>query len=306
MGGEPTPERGLNQGADDAAGDPPLSVGTVIATAPNLAAVLAAGVTPAEAAGWLDQTNLTRLVPQLGAAEAADVARFLAEPRVQRMLDNAWRTPPQGEPLLAEKLLGQLTERVDLVRMIQATPELANSLTARPLTLHHLASYQEAIDVVGSVLDDIATRGATVVAAEPVPKPEPTRLQAWQEEVSASIEVPEDEPASSPASTRPGRTTRPTAPPISTGCTWRRSPRSGNSPRSQDGCPTKASRAAATPGWREELKDRVRAEDKIAGYKRLSADRARRTLPARRSNSGIWTTSTRRWIGFASTRRSPS
>ncbi|NYF57049.1 toxin glutamine deamidase domain-containing protein [Micromonospora purpureochromogenes] len=131
----------------------------VVVASAGLDAVFEAGVTPAEVAAQLDGPTLRRLAPHLDEAAAHDVARLLADPRVARMLDETWQTPPYGEPMLAETLVRQLTQHPDLARMILATPELANSLTARPLTLHHLAADQRAIDVLGSVLDDISATG---------------------------------------------------------------------------------------------------------------------------------------------------
>ncbi|SCF42358.1 hypothetical protein GA0074696_5661 [Micromonospora purpureochromogenes] len=131
----------------------------VVAVSAGLDAVFEAGVTPAEVAAQLEGPTLRRLAPHLDEAAAHDVARLLADPRVARMLDETWQTPPYGEPMLAETLARQLTQHPDLARMVLATPELANSLTARPLTLHHLAADQRAIDVLGSVLDDISATG---------------------------------------------------------------------------------------------------------------------------------------------------
>ncbi|MFC3504557.1 toxin glutamine deamidase domain-containing protein [Micromonospora krabiensis] len=110
--------------------------------------------------------ELRRLAPQLDHASAQDLAAFFADARVHAMVDRTWRNPPPGEPLLAGKLIRQLIERPDLVRRVLATPELFTSLTSRPLTLHHLADRQQAIDVLGDVLDRIAERGAGAVIAE--------------------------------------------------------------------------------------------------------------------------------------------
>ncbi|MGK5442954.1 toxin glutamine deamidase domain-containing protein [Micromonospora sp. URMC 105] len=143
-----------------------VSAGDVVAGSADLDAVFAAGVTPAEVAAQLDGPTLQRLARHLDDAAARDVARLLADARVARMLDETWQTPPQGEPLLAETLVRQLTQRPDLARMILATPELAYSLTARPLTLHHLAAHPRAIGVMDSVLDDIVERSTEVVAAD--------------------------------------------------------------------------------------------------------------------------------------------
>lgn len=262
MGGQSTAERGLT---GEGAQAPALPVERLIATAPTLADVLVEGVSPAEVAARLDRDHLARLVPQLGDAEVHEVARFLADPRVQRMLESAWRTPPRGEPLLAGKLLVQLTQRVDLVRMIQSSPELANSLFARPLTLHHLASHQEAIDVVGSVLDDIADRGAEVVAAEPVPGPEPTVLRTWQREVSAAVRVPEEE------AVQPGFDPLRKDDPIYRSAYLDELYAAAEVAQREL---TELARRLANegqpgggmPGWRLTPKDRVRAEDKITGY----------------------------------------
>ncbi|MEH0974860.1 toxin glutamine deamidase domain-containing protein [Micromonospora sp. CPCC 205546] len=133
----------------------PVAVGAILAAEPDLERVFAAGVTPAEVAAGVDPSALRRLVPQLDDAGTEDVARLFADPRVQRMLDETWRHPPKDEPMLAENLVRQLAQRPDLARMVLATPELATSLTARPLTMLHLAAKQQAIDVLGSVLDDI-------------------------------------------------------------------------------------------------------------------------------------------------------
>ncbi|MFJ8577095.1 toxin glutamine deamidase domain-containing protein [Micromonospora sp. NPDC093277] len=188
-GGEPTPNLDAVRRAhlDAHAGriSAGLFVRDAIAASASLDEVFTAGVTPVELAQHLDGPTLRRLTPELDEAAAGDMARLLDDPRVQRMLDQTWEAPPRGEPLLAERLLQQLTQRPDLVRMILATPELANSLTARPLTLHHLASHQQAIDVLGDVLDDIAEHGPAAVATAPDPPVLPTPLTADQLEVSS-------------------------------------------------------------------------------------------------------------------------
>lgn len=152
----------------------------VLAESGSLDAAFAAGVTPVELAQAADVPTLRRLVPGLDDAAAADLTRLFADPRVQRMLDQSWEAPPRREELLAETLVRQLAERPDLVRMILATPELANSLTARPLTLHHLASHQQAIDVLGDVLADIETDGPEAQVLEGDPNPSPIPLTPEQ------------------------------------------------------------------------------------------------------------------------------
>ncbi|MGN9764490.1 toxin glutamine deamidase domain-containing protein [Micromonospora sp. SD12] len=150
----------------------PIAVGAILAAEPDLERVFAAGVTPAEVAAGVDPSALRRLVPQLDDAGAEDVARLFADPRVQRMLDETWRQPPKDEPMLAENLVRQLGQRPDLARMVLAAPELATSLTARPVTLHHLASQQQAVNVLGSVLDHIEKSGPEAVPTVEVRPPE--------------------------------------------------------------------------------------------------------------------------------------
>ncbi|WP_312247468.1 toxin glutamine deamidase domain-containing protein [Micromonospora sp. D75] len=186
---EPQPDRVREEHrqahADRIAGG--LYVRDVLAESGSLDAAFAAGVTPVELAQAADAPTLRRLAPGLDDAAAADLSRLFADPRVQRMLDQSWEAPPRREELLAETLVRQLAERPDLVRMILATPELANSLTARPLTLHHLASHQQAIDVLGEVINDIAVRGAeAVIAPEPL-KPHSTPVSQAQRQLTSSV-----------------------------------------------------------------------------------------------------------------------
>ncbi|SIR40620.1 toxin glutamine deamidase domain-containing protein [Micromonospora avicenniae] len=160
----------------------------VITGASDLDSALQAGVPPPDLAAALDAPTLRRLVPHLSDADAGDVAAFFADPRARALLDGAWRDAPPDEPLLAEALIRQMAERPDLARMILATPELFDSLTSRPLTLHHLASHQQAIDVLGDVLAEISERGAETVAARDVPPPpRPTALTPRQLKVSQRL-----------------------------------------------------------------------------------------------------------------------
>ncbi|NES15266.1 MULTISPECIES: toxin glutamine deamidase domain-containing protein [Micromonospora] len=170
-----------------------LYVRDALAASGSIGEAFAAGVTPVELAQHINPPTLRRLVPGLDQSAADDVARLLGDPRVQQMLDQTWEASPRDEPLLAEALVHQLSQRPDLARMILATPELANSLTARPMTLHHLASHQKAIDVLGEVLDEIAERGIAAAATAPVPPILPTPLNAAQLEISSGLTV--DRPA---------------------------------------------------------------------------------------------------------------
>ncbi|MGW4154479.1 toxin glutamine deamidase domain-containing protein [Micromonospora chersina] len=164
-----------------------LYVRDALAASGSLDEVFAAGVTPVELAQHLDGPTLQRLVPEVGPAAADDLTRLLADPRVRQMLDQTWEAPPRGEELLAETLVRQLAQRPELVRMILSTPELANSLIARPVTLHHLASHQEAIDVLGEVLDDLDEYGPETLVAADDPIPRPTPLTAEQLQVTTHV-----------------------------------------------------------------------------------------------------------------------
>ncbi|WBC18189.1 toxin glutamine deamidase domain-containing protein [Micromonospora sp. WMMA1998] len=166
-----------------------IYVRDALATSGSLDDAFAVGVTPLELAQHADGPTLRRLVPGLEESAAADLKRLFADPRAQRMLDQSWEAPPRREELLAETLVGQLAERPDLVRMMLATPTLANSLTARPVTLHHLASHQKAIDVLDDVLHEIRERGAEAVSAAPTPPVEPTPLTPAQISVSERFEA---------------------------------------------------------------------------------------------------------------------
>ncbi|WP_343447871.1 toxin glutamine deamidase domain-containing protein [Micromonospora schwarzwaldensis] len=164
-----------------------LYVRDALAASGSLTDAFAAGVTPVELAQHADGPTLRRLVPGLDEAAAGDLNRLFADPRVQRMLDQSWEAPPRREELLAETLVRQLAERPDLVRMILATPELANSLTARPVTLHHLASHQQAIDVLGDVVREIESNGPDAFLILGDRDPVPTPLTAEQRRLTRAV-----------------------------------------------------------------------------------------------------------------------
>ncbi|SCL19258.1 toxin glutamine deamidase domain-containing protein [Micromonospora inyonensis] len=266
---QPEPEPDVLRAARDGARDDRIAAGTpastVIASARDLDAVFSAGVSPAEVAVAADRAALGRLFPHLDERATNDLTSLLAEPRVQQMLQEAWRTPPKGEPLLAETLVRQLAQRPDLVSMVLATPELMASLTARPLTMHHLASHQQAIDVLVSVMADISSRGPDAVVSAGTPEPEATPLTNEQRRISSSVETQVDDVD------QPGFDQR----------------RRGDSAyRRQylDGLYVAAAEAQAElaglaerlardgnqqigkPGWRAAPKNRRRAEDKVDKY----------------------------------------
>ncbi|MET7880668.1 toxin glutamine deamidase domain-containing protein [Micromonospora profundi] len=246
----------------------PDPIQALLLSSAGLDQVFAAEVSPGEFASAVDAPTLRRLVPDLDEAAAEDVARLFADARVRDMLDRAEREPPRNEPDLAVSLVRQLVQQPDLVRMILTTPELANSLTARPLTLHHLASHQQAIDVLGEVLDGIAKQeavGLPAAANRGVDQPEPTPLTDQQRQISASLQLPDD-----PA-TQPGFDKR------------RQADQSYRQQYLDDlyeaaaGAQVELNQLAMSlaqvgdrrvgePGWRHQPKDRQRAEDKLDKY----------------------------------------
>ncbi|MEH1027052.1 toxin glutamine deamidase domain-containing protein [Micromonospora profundi] len=248
------------------AGDGPSTGGPAraIATAGSLEDIFAAGVSPLEFATEIDPPTLRRLVPDLDEASARDVVRLFADARVRDMLDRTRRQPPANEPDLAEHLTRQLARHPDLARIILSTPELANSLTARPLTLYHLAGHQQAIDVLADVLDDVSRQEAAgqTASRREVPQPAPTPLTDEQLRISASVEVRRG-PVAQPAFDDDRRGD----------ADYRR--------RYLDDLYSAATEAqvdlnqlavslahvdgrrVAEPGWRSKPKDRSRAEDKV-------------------------------------------
>ncbi|MCG5468653.1 hypothetical protein LADH09A_002521 [Micromonospora sp. LAH09] len=237
----------------------------VVSMAGSLDEIFAAGVSPADFAAAVDPPVLRRLVPELDEASARDVARLFADGRVRDMLDHARREPPDNEPELAERLTRRLVRHPDLARLVMSAPELANSLTARPLTLYHLAGHQQAIDVLAEVLDDIAQPeavGLEVATDRFADQPQPTPLTDDQRRISASIRLPDD-----PAN-QPGFDKRRQADP-----SYRRhyldslyaAAAVAQTELNQLAISLAqvGERRVGEPGWRSQPKDRRRAEDKV-------------------------------------------
>ncbi|MEU8216104.1 toxin glutamine deamidase domain-containing protein [Micromonospora taraxaci] len=191
-GGEPID---ASSSADQGQPSPSAGPAGVTSVAGSLDEIFAAGVSPVEFATAVDPSALRRLHPDLDEASARDVARLFADSRVRDMLDRAHREPPANEPELARHLTRQLVRHPDLARLILSTPELANSLTARPMTLYHLAGHQQAIDVLAEVLDDVAQQsvvGLEAATDNEADQPQPTPLTDEQRRISASIQLPDD------------------------------------------------------------------------------------------------------------------
>ncbi|MCZ7376777.1 toxin glutamine deamidase domain-containing protein [Micromonospora sp. WMMC250] len=261
-GGEP-----IDASSSTDRGQPSPSVGPtgVILAAGSLDEIFAAGVSPAEFATAADPSALRRLQPDLDEASARDVARLFADSRVRDMLDRAYRQPPANEPDLARHLTRQLMRRPDLARLILSTPELANSLTARPMTLYHLADHQQAIDVLAEVVDDVAQQSAVGLEAatdNEADQPQPTPLTDEQRRISASIQLPDD------PVTQPGFDKRRQADP-----SYREHYLNGlyaaavvaqaELNQLAVSLAQVGDHRVGEPGWRSQPKDRRRAEDKV-------------------------------------------
>lgn len=240
----------------------------VVSTAGSLDEIFAAGVSPADFAAAIDPPALRRLVPDLDESSARDVAQLFADGRVRDMLDHARREPPANEPELAERLTRQLVRRPDLARLILSAPELANSLTARPLTLYHLAGHQQAIDVLAEVLEDVARSEAVALetaTGRVADQPQPTPLTDDQRRISASIRLPDD------SANQPGFDNRRQADPsyrqhyldslYAAAAVAQTELNQLAMSLAQVG-----DRRVGEPGWRSQPKDRRRAEDKVDKY----------------------------------------
>ncbi|WP_328849412.1 toxin glutamine deamidase domain-containing protein [Micromonospora zamorensis] len=240
----------------------------VVSMADTLDEIFAAGVSPADFAAAIDPPALRRLVPDLDESSARDVARLFADGRVRDMLDHARREPPANEPELAERLTRELVRHPDLARLILSAPELANSLTARPLTLYHLAGHQQAIDVLAEVLEAVARSEAVASEAATgrvADQPQPTPLTDDQRRISASIRLPDD------SANQPGFDKRRQADPsyrqhyldslYAAAAVAQTELNQLAMSLAQVG-----DRRVGEPGWRSQPKDRRRAEDKVDKY----------------------------------------
>ncbi|WP_229399661.1 toxin glutamine deamidase domain-containing protein [Micromonospora okii] len=238
----------------------------IVATGADLDQILAAGVTPVELVGHLDPPTLRRLVPHLDDAEARDVASLFEDHRVRRMLDETWREPPPGESRLAETLVKQLAGAPSLARIILTTPELAKSLTARPVTLHHLASHQRAIEVLESVVREIDEGVLDVDAPRVAPTPQPTPLTPRQREISAGVAAEEAGKVKQPGFDKTRRTDAAYRSAYLDGLYEAAAVAQEELVVLAKGLAYDGDREVGRAGWRTQPKSRQRAEDKTRKY----------------------------------------
>jgi hypothetical protein len=165
-----------------------VSVRSAVDAAPDLDAVFAAGVRPADVAAHLDAPTLARLMPDLPPADVERAARFFADPDARVALEKAWTDAPNGEPMLAELLVKELPTKPQLLDVLARSPELHHSLLARPLTLHHVAAHPQAIATLAEIVTEIGRSPANPAVDMP-PRPGPAPLTERQAAVSAAASV---------------------------------------------------------------------------------------------------------------------
>ncbi|WP_434742975.1 toxin glutamine deamidase domain-containing protein [Micromonospora sp. SH-82] len=166
-----------------------ISAREVVAAAVALDDLRTAGVSPARVAAELDPAALQRLVPHLGEQEARDASLVFADDRVRRMLDEAWRSPTETGRAMAGTLLTRLAGRPDLVRVILDSPELAVSLTARPVTLLNLSDNPRAIQALTEVLAGLDADIESSPSGEIGSANRPSLITAEQQAVSEAARL---------------------------------------------------------------------------------------------------------------------
>ncbi|WP_280451976.1 toxin glutamine deamidase domain-containing protein [Nocardia cyriacigeorgica] len=203
-----------------------------------------------------------------------DADRYLAEPHVAQALDHAdsmgtTATVDGVEMPVSEAVRRLLPQHPGLARLMQEADYLENSLLARPRTLVSLMNHPEAIPVLEGAVDEVRDRGPAEIIAESqsATGPEPTPLTPDQSAISdgllAATEAFEDDDLRQPGFDR-DQMNNPaylSAYLDSQYEEWRSTQDALN-----DVVRQVAQETSGDPGWRNEPKDRVRAEDKIAGY----------------------------------------
>ncbi|NEW57574.1 hypothetical protein GV794_18205 [Nocardia cyriacigeorgica] len=210
----------------------------------------------------------TSLPPLLSAEE------YLTQPHVVEALRHA---DEQGTTTVvdgAEMPIGQavrqlLPQHPELAALLQETDYLEKSLLARPKTLASLMNHPEAIPVLADAAHEVRDRGADEILAdnESASGPEPTPLTAEQRTISEVLRT----------STEDYLETDRRQPDFDVSRMEDREYRSQYLDRQyaqwqatqealNDVVREVAEETNGQPGWRREPKDRVRAEDKIAGY----------------------------------------
>ncbi|MER7458207.1 toxin glutamine deamidase domain-containing protein [Micromonospora sp. NPDC126480] len=163
-----------DQASEDAQ---PGTAGLSDRTGRDLTALLASVAGDGSAVGL--GVELRAAAPHLDEQAAGALAEVLGDARTRSMFEAILRDPERYKPRFADTLLRQLIEAPDLVRIVHTIPELLASLTARPVTLHHLAGHPQAVNVLGGVLAEIDTRGVDAFGRD-MAQPDPTPLTAVQ------------------------------------------------------------------------------------------------------------------------------
>ncbi|WP_280480328.1 toxin glutamine deamidase domain-containing protein [Nocardia cyriacigeorgica] len=207
-------------------------------------------------------------------APLLDVKGYIAEPQVVEALDRAdalgtTATVDGFEMPVSEAVRRLLPQHPELARLMQEADYLENSLLSRPRTLVSLMNHPEAIHVLEDAVHEVRDRGPEEVIAESesATGPDSTPLTPDQRAISDGLQAAtrdfEDEDLRQPGFDRdqindPAYVSEYLDRQYAQ---WRSTQDALN-----DVVRQVAQETSGDPGWRNEPKDRVRAEDKISGY----------------------------------------
>ncbi|NUT96964.1 MAG: hypothetical protein HOY78_33565, partial [Saccharothrix sp.] len=148
-----------------------------------------------------DQAESTKDNTSYGAANPTpqETSRFLAEPRVQDALrvadaishrDPDARITVDGEKLhIGEAIAALLPRHPELVGLLRDTPYLENSLLERPQTLANLLRHPEALDVLADCVDEVRRHDPESLADQHEAEPDPDHALLTEEQAAVSAEA---------------------------------------------------------------------------------------------------------------------
>ncbi|WP_249359477.1 toxin glutamine deamidase domain-containing protein [Nocardia cyriacigeorgica] len=203
-----------------------------------------------------------------------DAEEYLAQPHVAQALS---RADEQGTTVVvdgAEVPIGQAIRRLlpqhpELAALLQETDYLEKSLLARPKTLGSLMNHPEAIPVLIDAAHEVRDRGPDEILAEheSAPGPEPTPLTPEQHTISEALRACAEEYLDTDRRQPDFDVSRKDDPQYRSQYLDRQYQQWE---ATQDALNAVVREVAletdGQAGWRNEPKDRVRAEDKVAGY----------------------------------------
>ncbi|MBF6412285.1 toxin glutamine deamidase domain-containing protein [Nocardia cyriacigeorgica] len=203
-----------------------------------------------------------------------DPEEYLAQPYVAEALN---RADEQGTTTMvdgAEMPIGHairqlLPQHPELAALLQETDYLEKSLLARPKTLASLMSHPEAIPVLIDAAHEVRDRGPDEILAEheSAPGPEPTPLTPEQHAISEALRASTEDYLDTDRRQPYFDVSRKDDPQYRSQyldrqyAQWEATQGALNTVVREVALETDGQ-----AGWRNEPKDRVRAEDKVAGY----------------------------------------